>query len=537
MFVEFIDWRGVVNLDKFVITKLNGYQNVEINIRDNRKILVAENGSGKTTILNILYCCLTNNTNKLKNFIFEKAELFFSNGNTTIFYKDDLEQKYNENFDDVWSSYSRLKPSDYFLLNDKLNSIFHSAGLVFEYSGYIDAERFVRNYVNFIFETDGRSEFFKKRYISKYFLDNLKLNTAKMFIDVEDLVMEKEYLYKAYFYLKSGEFSNYSGKRKFNAFGEVNRKNSFSREISNFILSELEWRITEIKNLKRSKFYNAKVNTIFLPTYRRIENDSTEILEDFKVKEDSHISFGIKDVVALYSDIFKNLKGYSFDAFAKINNNIIDKYLSGNLIFDESKLAEYNREELELVLNRIGNGIDKRSKEKILNLVDNNCHNDYISLLLINMINIYEKQKKVEGEIVKYTTVCNKYLVGKSIEYCPEKMQIQLFQNGKELNFNVFSSGEKQIVSLFAKLYLLPLKDLDWSNENKLLENLTNKKFWIIFDEPELSLSVEWQKSLLPDILDSNRCDFLFVTTHSPFIFKNDLKFFTSDIRNYVSEF
>lgn len=116
-------------------------------------------------------------------------------------------------------------------------------------------------------------------------------------------------------------------------------------------------------------------------------------------------------------------------------------------------------------------------------------------------------------------------------------MQIHLLQNGKELNFNVFSSGEKQIVSLFAKLYLLPLKDLDWSNESKLLENLTNKKFWIIFDEPELSLSVEWQKNLLPDILESNRCEFLFVTTHSPFIFKNDLKFFTSDIRNYVSEF
>lgn len=99
-------------------------------------------------------------------------------------------------------------------------------------------------------------------------------------------------------------------------------------------------------------------------------------------------------------------------------------------------------------------------------------------------------------------------------------MKIQLFQNGKELSFNVFSSGEKQIVSLFAKLYLLPLNDLDWSNDSKLLDNLTNKKFWIIFDEPELSLSVEWQKNLLPDILESNRCEFLFVTTHSPFIFK-----------------
>lgn len=116
-------------------------------------------------------------------------------------------------------------------------------------------------------------------------------------------------------------------------------------------------------------------------------------------------------------------------------------------------------------------------------------------------------------------------------------MEIQLFQKGKELNFNVFSSGEKQIVSLFAKLYLLPIKELDWSNDNKIIESLPNKKFWIIFDEPELSLSVEWQKRILPDILESNRCEFLFVTTHSPFIFKNDLRFQTSDIRNYITEY
>lgn len=323
-----------MNLDKFIITKLNGYQNIEISIENNRKILVAENGSGKTTILNILYYCLTNNTNKLKNFIFEKAELKFSNGSKTVFYRDDLEQKYNENFDNVWISYSKLKPSDYFLLNDKLNKIFHSVGLIFEYSGYIDAERFISNYVNFIFKTEGKSNLYKKKYISKYFLDNLNYNAAKMFVDVEDLLIEKEYLYKAYFYLKSGDFDNYAGKNKFNIFGETTRKNAFSREISNFLLSELEWRITEIKNLKRSTYYNAKVNTIFLPTYRRIENDSTEILEDFKVKEDSHISFGIKDVVALYSDIFKKLKDHSSDSFAKINNKIIDQYLSNKLIVE-----------------------------------------------------------------------------------------------------------------------------------------------------------------------------------------------------------
>lgn len=525
-----------MRLERFIITKLNGYQNVDINISDNLKILVAENGSGKTTILNILYCCLMNNVNKLKNFIFEKAELTFSNGNKTVFYREDLEQKYNENFDEVWGNYSRIKPSEYFYLNDKLNNLFRSVGTVFEYSGYIDAQRFIEKYIDSIFRFDGRPKELRKKYISKYLMDIFDSLPTKMFIDVEDLIIEKEYLYKAYFYLKSGDFDNYTGKNKYDLFSERTRKIAFSREISHFFLSELEWRITEIKNLKRSSYYNSKVNTIFLPTFRRIENDSAEILEDFKIKEGSHISFGIKDVVSLYSDIFKKLKDYSLESFSKINNKMIDQYLNEKGVNCE-KIKEYDNEDLKLILDRIGNGIDKKNKEKILELISSKFSNKYIEILFFNMIEIYEIQDKIESEIIKYTEVCNKYLVGKKIEYCRKTMQIQLFQNGKELNFNVFSSGEKQIISLFAKLYLLPLKELDWSSDSKILESLPNKKFWMIFDEPELSLSVEWQKNLLPDILESNRCDFLFVTTHSPFIFKNSLKFHTSDIRNYITEF
>lgn len=58
----------------------------------------------------------------------------------------------------------------------------------------------------------------------------------------------------------------------------------------------------------------------------------------------------------------------------------------------------------------------------------------------------------------------------------------------------------------------------------------------IFFDEPELSLSIEWQKTLLPDILASGKCKFLFATTHSPFIFENDLEEFTVDLAEYIKE-
>ena len=61
-------------------------------------------------------------------------------------------------------------------------------------------------------------------------------------------------------------------------------------------------------------------------------------------------------------------------------------------------------------------------------------------------------------------------------------------------------------MSLFSKIYLEE-----------------HKSITVLFDEPELSLSIEWQKQLLPDIISSEKCKFLLAVTHSPFIFKNEL--------------
>ena len=42
-------------LTKFKITKLFGYQNVDIDFDSNYKIIIGENGLGKTTVLNCLF--------------------------------------------------------------------------------------------------------------------------------------------------------------------------------------------------------------------------------------------------------------------------------------------------------------------------------------------------------------------------------------------------------------------------------------------------------------------------------------------------
>ena len=60
-----------------------------------------------------------------------------------------------------------------------------------------------------------------------------------------------------------------------------------------------------------------------------------------------------------------------------------------------------------------------------------------------------------------------------------------------------------------------------------------NKRFIVLFDEPELSLSMIWQQQLLPDILNSKKCDFLLAVTHSPFIFDNELRNYAISLNEY----
>jgi len=64
----------------------------------------------------------------------------------------------------------------------------------------------------------------------------------------------------------------------------------------------------------------------------------------------------------------------------------------------------------------------------------------------------------------------------------------------------------------------------------------SSEEFILLFDEPELSLSIEWQKLLLPDILKSGKCRLLLAVTHSPFIFDNELDLNANDLDIFVRE-
>ena len=150
--------------------------------------------------------------------------------------------------------------------------------------------------------------------------------------------------------------------------------------------------------------------------------------------------------------------------------------------------------------------------------------NQYLIYFLDQLLSVYKKQEQYDLSIKKFVQTCNKYLSNKEFTYDESMVSLKLqrttsFGNGERIELKQLSSGEKQIVSIFSQLYLEP-----------------DKKYIVLFDEPELSLSIYWQEKLLPDILQSNKCSFLLAVTHSPFIFNNELQDSTVGIQEFIYE-
>ena len=56
-----------------------------------------------------------------------------------------------------------------------------------------------------------------------------------------------------------------------------------------------------------------------------------------------------------------------------------------------------------------------------------------------------------------------------------------------------------------------------------------------MIDEPELSLSVPWQRQFLVDIKQGDFCSGLIAVTHSPFIYENDLDKYAHSLGEFLT--
>lgn len=281
--------------------------------------------------------------------------------------------------------------------------------------------------------------------------------------------------------------------------------------------------INSFKDLIKKNFTK---KVLYLPTYRRIE----QLMEEFNVEniKDKNIQFGLQDVKIRIEEIRKNILSSSNDTMSRINSEILKKLINGLKINDEElKIIKENKDDIDLLLNRFGKNLteDEKYKIKTTTLRNDSEKSDPALIYFISkMFNGFFEQRKKDQALKDFSETCSKYFVNKTMEYDENSINISvnLIQNdivcNDEIPLEDLSSGEKQIVSLFSKLFLEE-----------------EKEYFILFDEPELSLSVEWQKMLLKDVLKATSCHMLLCMTHSPFIF-DELEDITCDLNDFFLE-
>lgn len=280
---------------------------------------------------------------------------------------------------------------------------------------------------------------------------------------------------------------------------------------------------------------------LFYPTYRRVEVDYQSLFpheerrrlmrfeEDRNVEhQDLNIRFGMRDVAKRIETITDIIRKSSLEGFTNVSGDVIHQMLNHNN--GTKHELDCTEEELRIVLNRTGHRLNETDKGVILTQFKNHdqtlFENDFLLFYLQQLLMIYRSQEKYDLAINKYCEVCNKYLSDKKFVYDASNVSLAIYRcvAGKPIlakehlvMLNQLSSGEKQIVSIFSQIYL----ELD-------------KQYVVLFDEPELSLSIFWQENLLPDIITSGNCKFLMAVTHSPFIFGDKLKQYTVGMHEFI---
>ena len=465
-------------LHSIKITGFYGRKNpISIKFKDNYLICVGENGVGKSTIMKVLCYALTCQFAELNKYEFDTIILSLNNVNITI-KKGLLNEFYKKTFEHFF-----------------IEMVEHpDADTIRELRHRIPSQ---------LFEEIARDVYFGFcNFSTRYY--NAPISTYTLHRCKEEINSFKE-SYQHYYTPQDSE------------------------------LKSIEDIKTQIKN------EIGDVVFLYLPTYRRIEQDVNTIFGvDFERtiansrsvdNFEKYVEFGMNDVQKVWNDKEKELR----DSFNRNNDKIRKEYYVDVLLSkyknidrekiknltseDKTKVIKTISEQENILLHQIDESINNLKQETNEDRIDIHdrivCH---FFLKLLDSINTLENKAQI---ITDYTNVCNKYLINKELTYDSSSFKISINLKNIELqkdknkiiDLSSLSSGEKQVVSLFCKLYL------EGDDEGK------NKRYFVLIDEPELSISVGWQRMFLKDVIDSPKCEGLFAVTHSPFIFQgNELK-------------
>lgn len=299
------------------------------------------------------------------------------------------------------------------------------------------------------------------------------------------------------------------------------------------------------------------IDIVYLPTYRRIElplvadaderHSRLNAKPSFKLGGSSlfagGIEFGLTDISERLSSINNDISFRSSYKYREVSANIVTE-----LAEDEDKVNDVGsndlptKSELDLFFSRVRNDryagpyhhneIPNLDKVYVNNVALNAT--GFLRYYLSKLDSIIKSTRDVESSVDEFIKVCNTYLsqdddsaLLENTKFAPTtnydakqmildksdySVHVENAISGKVMSIDYLSSGEKQMISLFAKIYLYP-----------------NDKI-VLIDEPELSLSLDWQRRILVDVLLAPQCKQVIAITHSPFVFDNALDAFAGPL-------
>lgn len=294
---------------------------------------------------------------------------------------------------------------------------------------------------------------------------------------------------------------------------------------------------------------------LYLPTYRRVElalrGDAEPRHRRKRPRIDvasgglftGDIQFGLSDISDRLSDLNEKIVHQSNSQYRKISADIINGLIDGS--FDDHNIQTGgipSRDDLELLFSRVEQSrrfgphypVTIPNIEKIYSEEGVPESTEKFLTYFLNQLNkVIESTKEVEVRVQEFVNICNKYLSsddasaqiatssgqhifdGKRLVLSRRSLQVQVISvpEGRRIVLDALSSGEKQMISLFAKLFLY---------ENPKI---------VLIDEPELSLSIDWQRQILVDVVNSPLCQQMIAITHSPFVFDNELDGYAGSLK------